>query len=234
MNSSMDFSTFVFLVMAAFVGWRLYSVLGMRSGQDEDTSTSYRPHNDTEERGQVVHFPVAEPVAPSDEQSAGNRWKGIAEPNSALAQDLDAISAADHDFDAADFLNGAKAAYEMIVIAFAQGDRTRLKDLLSPLVFDGFNAAITEREKRNEVMNTTFVAIDSALLVDAHLKDQMIQITVKFSSKLITVTKDADGKVIEGAADKIVDVTDIWTFERKAMSASPAWHLVATESAHAA
>ena len=233
MNSSMDFSTFVFLVMAAFVGWRLYSVLGMRSGQDEDTSTSFRPHQDSGERGQVVPFPVAE-SAPAQAKTPENRWKGIAEPHSALAQDLDAISAADPDFDAADFLNGSKAAYEMIVIAFAQGDRTRLKDLLSPLVFEGFNAAITEREKRNEVMNTTFVAIDSATLVDAHLKDRMIQITVKFSSKLITVTKGPDGKVIEGAADKIVDVTDIWTFERQAMSSSSAWHLVATESAHAA
>ena len=232
MNSSMDFSTFVFLVMAAFVGWRLYSVLGMRSGEGEEPTT-LRPHHDTEEREQLVPFPAVETPS-SEAQPAGNRWKGIAEPHSALAQDLDAISAADREFDAVEFLNGAKAAYEMIVIAFAQGDRTRLKDLLSPLVFEGFNAAITEREKRNEVMNTTFVAIDSAGLVDAHLKDQMIQITVKFSSKLITVTKDADGKVIEGAADKIVDVTDIWTFERKAMNASPAWHLVATESAHAA
>lgn len=233
MNNSMDFSTLVFLVMAAFVGWRLYSVLGMRTEQDEDDNAPMRPVHPPEERGQVVAFPgsdqngvTAAPVA--------DRWKGIAEPNSALAHDLDAISAADPDFDVTDFLGGSKAAYEMIVTAFAQGDRVRLKDLLSPLVFEGFNAAITEREKRNEVMSTTFVAIDSAVLVDAHLKDQMIQITVKFASKLITVTKDGEGKVIEGAADKIIDVTDIWTFERKAMSASPAWHLVATESAHAA
>ena len=233
MNSSMDFSTLVFLVMAAFVGWRLYSVLGMRTGQEDEHSTPLRPPYEAQERGQVVPF-AAPDQAPSEAQASGHRWTGLAEPHSALAQDLDQIVAADPDFDPADFLNGAKSAYEMIVIAFAQGDRTRLKDLLSPLVFDGFNAAITEREKRHEVMNTTFVAIDSAVLVDAHLKEQMIQVTVKFSSKLITVTKDADGKVIEGAADKIVDVTDIWTFERKAMSASPAWHLVATESAHAA
>ena len=104
----------------------------------------------------------------------------------------------------------AKAAYEMIVTAFAQGDRVRLKELLSPLVFDGFNAAITDREKRNEVMSTTFVAIDSAVLVDAHLKDQMIQITVKFSSKLITVTKDAAGQVIEGAAEGNLCIADSW------------------------
>jgi predicted lipid-binding transport protein (Tim44 family) len=232
MNSSMDFSTLIFLLMAAFVGWRLYSVLGMRTERDEDAPPA-RPPYQTEERGQVVAFPSSAPETVSGSQTAF-RWTGIAEPNSALARDLDAISAADSDFDVADFLSGAKAAYEMIVTAFAQGDRVRLKDLLSSVVFDGFNAAITEREKRNEVMSTTFVAIDSAVLVDAHLKDQMIQITVKFSSKLITVTKDGSGKVIEGAADKIVDVTDIWTFERKAMSASPAWHLVATESAHAA
>jgi len=233
MNSSMDFSTLVFLVMAAFVGWRLYSVLGMRTGQEDEHSAPLRPPYEAQERGQVVPF-AAPDHAPSEAQASGHRWTGLAEPHSALAQDLDQIVAADPDFDPADFLNGAKSAYEMIVIAFAQGDRTRLKDLLSPLVFDGFNAAITEREKRHEVMNTTFVAIDSAVLVDAHLKEQMIQVTVKFSSKLITVTKDADGKVIEGAADKIVDVTDIWTFERKARSSSPAWHLVATESAHAA
>jgi predicted lipid-binding transport protein (Tim44 family) len=234
MNSSMDFSTLIFLVMAAFVGWRLYSVLGMRTERDEDAPPPpARPNVQAQERGQVVPFPSNETGSESA-PSPADRWKGIAEPNSALARDLDAISAADHDFDVADFLNGSKAAYEMIVTAFAQGDRVRLKDLLSPLVFDGFNAAITEREKRNEVMSTTFVAIDSATLVDAHLKDQMIQITVKFSSKLITVTKDSSGTVIEGAADKIVDVTDIWTFERRAMSSSPAWHLVATESAHAA
>ena len=172
MNSSMDFSTLVFLVMAAFVGWRLYSVLGMRTGQEDEHSTPLRPPYEAQERGQVVPF-AAPDQAPSEAQASGHRWTG-------------------------------------------------------------FNAAITEREKRHEVMNTTFVAIDSAVLVDAHLKEQMIQVTVKFSSKLITVTKDADGKVIEGAADKIVDVTDIWTFERKARSSSPAWHLVATESAHAA
>ena len=196
MNSSMDFSTLVFLVMAAFVGWRLYSVLGMRTGQEDEPSTPLRPPYEAQERGQVVPF-AAPDHAPSEAQASGHRWTGLAEPHSALAQDLDQIVAADPDFDPADFLNGAKSAYEMIVIAFAQGDRTRLKDLLSPLVFDGFNAAITEREKRHEVMNTTFVAIDSAVLVDAHLKEQMIQVTVKFSSKLITVTKDADGKVIE-------------------------------------
>jgi predicted lipid-binding transport protein (Tim44 family) len=234
MNSSMDFSTLVFILMAAFVGWRLYSVLGMRTGHDEDSPPPIRPSHPQEERGQVLSFPAASGEASPAAQTGADRWKGIAEPHSALARDLDAICAADSDFDVEDFLNGAKSAYEMIVTAFAQGDRVRLKDLLSPVVFEGFNAAITEREKRGEVMSTTFVAIDSAVLVDAHLKDQMIQITVKFSSKLITVTKDSSGKVIEGAADKIVDVTDIWTFERKAMSASPAWHLVATESAQAA
>ena len=233
MNSSLDFSTFVFLVMAAFVGWRLYSVLGMRTGQDDEAAPPPRPFQDPRSFGQSESDAHSDMPATTDVTSK-DRWKGIAEPQSALARDLDQIVAADPEFDAVDFLSGAKAAYEMIVIAFAQGDRTRLKELLSPVVYDGFQAAISEREKRGDVMTTTFVAIDSAGLVDAHLKDQMIQITVKLSSKLITVTKNASGQVVEGAADKIVDVTDIWTFERKAMSASPAWHLIATESATAA
>lgn len=236
MSSSFDFSTLVFIVMAAFVGWRLYSVLGMRTGHEEDHSERFQPRAEQDEasaRDNVVPMPGMR--TPSDQPTSGpfatDRWKGFAADGSALAGHLDEIAAYEQGFHPKDFINGARAAYEMIVIAFAEGDRNRLKSLLSSDVYDGFSAAITEREKRGEVMSTTFVSLNSAELVDAHLRDGMIQLSVKFACKLISSTKDASGKVVEGASDQVVDVIDIWTFARQARSPNPNWHLIATESA---
>ena len=161
-----------------------------------------------------------------------DRWKGIAETGTPLAQGLDAIAAADGGFDARGFSEGAKHAYEMIVGAFAQGDRKTLKDLLSREVYDGFVGAITEREKRGERIVTTFVSIDKADIVDAQLKGRVAQVTMRFLCKLITATYDKAGAVIDGAPDKVVDVTDVWTFSRDAGSRDPNWKLIATESGH--
>lgn len=235
MSSSFDFSTLVFIIMAAFVGWRLYSVLGMRTGHEEDRSEQFRPRpeqDDSAERSNVVPMPgLHEADHPSSSPFTSFRWKGFAIEGSALAGHLDEIADYEKGFHPKDFVTGARAAYEMIVMAFAQGDRDQLKQLLSQDVYEGFSAAIAEREKRGEVMTTTFVSLDSAELVDAHLRDGMIQLSVKFACKLISATKDASGKVVEGAPDQVVDVIDIWTFARQARSPNPNWHLIATESA---
>jgi len=234
MSSSFDFSTLVFIIMAGFVGWRLYSVLGMRTGHEEDRSEQFRPKSDQNATyDNVVPMPGmrTDQGAPTSGPFASDRWKGFATEGSPLAGHLDEIADYEKGFHPKDFVSGARAAYEMIVVAFAQGDRDSLKNLLSHDVYEGFSAAIVEREKRGEVMTTTFVSLDSAELVDAHLRDGMIQLSVKFSSKLISATKDAAGTVVEGAPDKIVDVIDIWTFARQARNPNPNWHLIATESA---
>jgi predicted lipid-binding transport protein (Tim44 family) len=119
----------------------------------------------------------------------------------------------------------------MIVMAFAQGDRRTLKDLLSPEVYEGFEGAIKDRESRNEKVETQFVSIDKAEFSDALLRARNAQVTVKFLSKLITATRDAQGAVIDGNPEKVTDVTDIWTFARDVTSRDPNWRLVATESA---
>jgi len=231
MQDGFDLSVIVFLVLAAFVGWRLYSVLGTRTERDGEPSPSrFRPvapakpaeipaANDTIIEGETK--PVHDPA----------RWRGIAEADSPLAQSLDRIVEAEPGFDARHFLSGGRAAYEAIVLAFAAGDRSTLKDLLSRDVFESFTGAIAERESKGETVETTFVGLDKVEIKDAQIKGKTVQITVKFLSKLITATRNAKGDLIEGATDKVIDVTDVWTFAREVGSRDPAWKLIATEAA---
>jgi len=236
MQDGFDLTTIIFLALAVFVIWRLRSVLGQRTGHQGPPGEVVRrpdpkapaPANDAT----VVRLPGRNGEAPAGTADDPDRWKGVAEVGTPLAAGLDAIALADGGFDAAEFREGAKSAYEMIVTAFAQGDRRTLKDLLSKEVYDGFVGAIAEREKRGERVETTFVSIDKAEYVEAQLKGRQAQVTMRFLSKLITATYDKANAVIDGAADKVVDVTDVWTFAREAGTRDPNWKLVATESGH--
>jgi len=140
------------------------------------------------------------------------------------------LAGTDPEFDAKHFITGARAAYEMIVNAYAEGDRRTLKNLLSREVYDGFEAAIVEREKRGDVVESRFVSIDNATITAAELRGRSAQLTVRFQSKLVSVTRDKAGEVIDGSADKVTDVTDVWTFARDLSSRDPNWKLVATEA----
>jgi predicted lipid-binding transport protein (Tim44 family) len=118
----------------------------------------------------------------------------------------------------------------MIVLAYAEGDRRTLKNLLSRDVYEGFEAAIRERETKGEIVETRFVAIDKSDIAGVELRGRTAQITVRFVSQLISVTRDKSGNVIEGNAEKVTDVTDVWTFARDLSSRDPNWKLVATEA----
>ena len=139
---------------------------------------------------------------------------------------------ADPGFDPGHFLDGAKAAYEMVVMSFAQGDVATLDQLLGREVFDGFQRAIREREERGESVESNLVGIDKADIIEAEVKNRTAYVTVKFVSELISVTRDADGEVVEGDPKKVREVTDIWTFAREVASKNPNWKLVATEAAN--
>jgi predicted lipid-binding transport protein (Tim44 family) len=175
---------------------------------------------------QVPLAPAAEVTPPSD------RWKGLAEPGTPLAQGLDAIAAQDSSFDPRHFISGARGAYEMIVQAFANGDRRALKDLLSSEVYESFDSVIRDREKREQKTETRFVSIDKAELVSAETRDRAAQLTVRFVSQMISVTRDKTGAIVEGNPDKVADITDVWTFARDTTSRDPNWKLVGTGSAH--
>jgi predicted lipid-binding transport protein (Tim44 family) len=240
MQDSFDVTTIVFLALAVFVIWRLRSVLGQKTGHERppmdpfsrrDPVDPARPAaNGTDN---VVRLPSAgaeRPVAPAAAVPAAERWAGVAEPNTPVARGLDEIAKIEPEFDARGFAEGAKSAYEMIVTAFAQGDRQTLKNLLSRDVFDGFERAIADRETRGEKAETTFVSIDKAEIVSVEVRNRVAQVTVRFLSKLITATRDAAGKVIDGSPETVVDVTDVWTFARTLGARDPNWLLVATEA----
>jgi len=147
-----------------------------------------------------------------------------------VARGLDAIAAADKNFDVKQFIAGARAAYEMIVTAYAVGDRRALKNLLAREVYDGFESVIREREARGETVETRFVSIDTTEITNAELRGKMAQLTLRFVSQLVSVTRDRNGNVIDGSADTVTSVTDVWTFAREVTSRDPNWNLVATEA----
>jgi predicted lipid-binding transport protein (Tim44 family) len=227
-----DIYTIIILALAVFIFLRLRSVLGQRTGR-ERPPYSARDAVRTSPSEKVVPLPsrATEPSAqPKDVPEVPERWKGVAEPGSPASAGLDSIIAADKNFDVKHFLAGARAAYEMIVAAYAQVDRRTLKGLLSREVYEGFEAAIRERESRGETVESRFVSIENADVAGADLRSRIAQITVRFVSQIVSVTRDRSGAVIEGSPDKVADVTDVWTFARDLSSRDPNWKLVATEA----
>ena len=236
MRDVFDIYTIIFLALAVFIFLRLRSVLGQRTGRERPP---YDPYSSAREGvrpapgDKVVVLPGRAPDTAqksSDPVEPADPWKGIAEPGSALAQGLDAISREDKSFDAKHFVTGARGAYDMIVTAYAAGDRKQLRTLLGKEVYDGFESAIKDREQKEETVESRFVSIDGATLVAAEQRGKTAQVTVRFQSQLITVTRDKGGAVIEGNPDKVTDVTDVWTFARDVSSRDPNWKLVATEA----
>ena len=237
MSSVFDIYTIIFLVLAVFIFARLRSVLGQRTGRERPPYDPYSARDVAKpvaSSDKVVTLPgrATEKVEPRtiEAKPAAERWAGIAPADSSVAKGLDAIVATDASFDAAHFVTGAKAAYEMIVLAFAQGDRKTLKNLLARDVYDGFANAISERESRDETMESRFVAISKAEITAAEVKGDTAQVTVRFVSELISATRNKAGEVVDGSPERVSEVTDIWTFARELGSSDPNWKLIATEA----
>jgi predicted lipid-binding transport protein (Tim44 family) len=236
MRDVFDIYTIIFLALAVFIFLRLRSVLGQRTGRERppyDPYSAREPVRPAAEKIVALPNRSAETTAPKPAEpveASPERWKGIAEPGSTIASGLDAIAGADTNFDAKHFVTGARAAYEMIVNAYADGDRRTLKNLLAREVYDGFEGAISEREKRGETVESRFVSIDNADITAAELRGRNAQVTVRFQSKLVSVTRDKDGNVIDGNAERVTDITDVWTFGRDVTSRDPNWKLLATEA----
>lgn len=234
-----DIYTIIFLALAVFIFLRLRSVLGQRTGRERppyDPYSAREPVRPAPASDKVVTLqprnadtPAAKPV---EEVAPAEPWKGVAEAGTALATGLDAIAADDKSFDVQHFLTGARAAYEMVVTAFAEGDRRTLKNLLSREVYEGFDSAIREREEHGLTAETRFISIDKAEVVGAEMRGRNAQVTVRFVSQIISVKRDRAGAVVDGSPDKGTEVTDVWTFARDISARDPNWKLVATEAGH--
>ncbi len=238
---TLDVITIVALVIAAVVFMRLRSVVGRRTDDDEARIERYRSQRNAQQQtpandGKVVTLPRRETVtagAPVREATADRdlRITKFAAGNAQIARGLIDIANKDAAFDPVEFMKGARAAYEMIVMGFAEGNRNLLHDLLSPEVFSGFAQAIHAREEARQKVDQSFVGITAAEMVEAELAGASAQVTVRFVSELISAVRDDAGQVVSGDPKRIKEVTDVWTFARDVTARDPNWRLIATQAA---
>lgn len=232
---SFDPLNVLLLAVALVVFWRLRSVLGTRTGAEKppfDLFGSKRPGSQ-DAGGTVTRLPEPPPAAAND---TGDReppppvWKGYADEGSPVAAALTRMVENDPSFSPKSFIEGANLAYEMIIEAFAKGDKPALKNLLSKEVFEGFARAIDARAAQGQRVDSRFVGIDKTAIRQASLAGRKASLTVEFVSELISATYDKAGLLIDGDPKEIRQVTDVWTFERDVGSRDPNWKLVATEA----
>ncbi len=241
MDGQINLLTLLSLIVAVFVIFKLRSVLGRRTPDDEARIDRNMRARQAEEQAaasqdKVVALPrrggeatAAPAAADAALANAEARVKEFAAGDAAIEKAMVQMTRADPSFDPKHFLDGARQAYEMIVTAFAEGNRKVLKDLLSKEVYEGFVEAIGDRESRAEQIDQSFVGINKVNLVEAEFKGSIAQLTVRFVSQLISATRDRSGVVIAGDPQKIKEVTDIWTFARDVSVRNPNWRLVATQ-----
>lgn len=203
-------------MVAGFIVLRLRSVLGRRTGAEPRRPPLGGPAGNERAPGNVIPLPGRTP--PVQETFEGPAAAGLGK-----------IRGADPAFNAAEFLNGAKGAYEMIVTAFAKGDVATLRSLLGEEVYRSFAAAIEDRQRRGETQETTLVGIKEAEIVEADVTGgRMAEVTVRFVSELVNATRDKEGQLTAGNPNAVEETIDIWTFARNLRSSDPNWQLIAT------
>lgn len=228
---SNDFITVFFLVAAVVIFLQLRSVLGRRTGTEKPPFDPAAQREvakpDAGDTGKVITLPRRDSTDNEDRLNQADFYtKPGTEPNT----DLRELMKVDLAFDPKSFFAGARSAYEMIVTAFADGDRKTLRGLLSKEVYDSFDAAIAEREARGETVKFTFVGISKLDLVKIEIKGSDVQVTLNIVSQLISATLDRNSVIIEGDEETVADVNDIWTLSRDMRSRDPNWTVIATES----
>lgn len=231
METSVTFLNLILLAVAIGVLFKLYSVLGKRTGHEREPYDPYSRPDTQSGDDKVVTLPRRNANGPlSGQQNGEPSWDAIAPEGSELAHALTELSLADRSFDPNAFVEGASGAYEMIVTAFAEGDRETLKPLLSDEVFANFDAAIDDRENKGLTLDQNLIGIDKAEIRKVELSGTDARITMHFESQMTSCTKNADGVVVEGDPVTERKVTDVWTFERNVKSRDPNWRLVSTGS----
>jgi predicted lipid-binding transport protein (Tim44 family) len=203
-----------FAALAAFLSYRLFTVLGTKGGHEPEEQEVARPRNPATDLPLDDEQPMVErgPVPP---------W-------------AETVRAHYPGFDHRGFVEGAKSAYEMIILAFAQGDFERIRAYVDPQVMKAFEVAVDGRRNAGQTMDVTLVGIERAEVIDARVQSEHVEVTVEFQSDQIRVTRDSEGELVDGDPNRIDLVRDRWTFARPLSSTDPNWTLVATDSAAAA
>ncbi|MGC2411944.1 MAG: Tim44/TimA family putative adaptor protein [Stellaceae bacterium] len=217
------FDIILFAMVAGFLVLRLRSVLGRRTGQEPRPDPVLR-------RAEAPGDKIGDKVVTLANRNATPPPVVTAPPADAVAAGLERIRAADPGFDPTQFLEGARAAFEMIVGAFAAGDKTRLRPLLSDDVYTPFAAAIDERTAAGETLETRIIGLTRLDITEAGLTGRLARVTVKFVSDQINLLRAHDGSVVDGDPDHAVEKTDFWSFSRDTRASDPNWVLEATAS----
>lgn len=213
----------VIVAVAIFAGvilFRLYSVLGRRTGNEREPGDRFRRVGGSTAPGSGGDKVAALP----DRSGAAPQSRPVDEAERGLTD----IKLADRHFETDHFVSGAKKAHEMIVTAFASGDRTALRPLLSDEVYAAFDHVLADRETRRQTVKFTVVGYKDVRITHAALKGRTAEITVTFLSQVISSTTDSTGAVVEGDPANARDVTDIWTFARDVTARDPNWTVIAT------
>ena len=199
--------------VAGFVLFRLFSVLGTRTGHEARHEIEPRPRRAADEE-----------TSSRADANAGDDDAPVV-PVSTNARIL---READAQFDESEYLSGARLAYEMIVEAFASGDLKSIRAFLGDSVYDAFKQAVVSREEAGHAADVKFVGIEHAAIVDADVDDDWMTAVTEFTSNQVRVTRDKDGEIVDGDPNRIELVKDRWTFAKKRSSRDPNWTLIAT------
>jgi predicted lipid-binding transport protein (Tim44 family) len=215
-----NYEIILLAMVAAFLGLKLYSVLGKRTGHEQEPVA--RPVAE-ERQPAILRQPVSEaagaPVPIGDEAI-----------DVAAASGLRAITNADRQFDPALFLEGAKSAYGLILEAFWKGDKDTLRFLCDDDVYESFVEDIDARASRGEILDNRLVRIEEARIIDATFEHPTARITVRFDADIATLVKDAKGNIIGGSMADAVETHDIWTFFRDVKGSGRNWKLDETDA----
>jgi predicted lipid-binding transport protein (Tim44 family) len=207
-------------MVAAFLGLRLYSVLGRRAEQEEE---SVPQRFDSDDKAAGLARPAAAAAVPAPRPV---ELQGVMP---AVERGIREISAADSRFDLAQFLEGARGAYRMVLEAFWQGDRETLRELCDDDVYAGFIAALDAREAAGETLDNTLIRIEEVRIHSASLDGKTARIALLFVADIAAVTRDKDGNVIAGSLNDAIESRDVWTFSRNISSRDPNWLLDETD-----
>lgn len=219
------FSIVLLAMIAAFLGMRLYSVLGKRTGHEQEPVLPRR-----EERAAPSPVRLDESETPPSALAPAPDASGLVYEPAAEAG-LRQLLATDRNFDAGRFMEGAEAAYRMISEAYWSGDRETLRDLCDSDSYEAFVEAIEAREARGEKLDNRLIGIDSAKITAVELDRSEARITVRYRADISAITRDADGKLIAGSMSDASQTDDLWTFRRQIGSSDPNWLLDEIEAA---
>jgi predicted lipid-binding transport protein (Tim44 family) len=210
----------ILALVALFIGLRLYSVLGERTGHEQPILKPADPEADARLEPRPA-APSSAPAMPSEPDELA--YLPTAGPG------IRALLAADISFDVARFLEGGKAAYRLILEAFWKGDLAAMKPFVDAHVYETFAAAVEQRSKEGLVLDNRLVAIDQAVIAGVELERSVALVTVRFEADIAAVTRNAAGEVVAGSLSDAVQTRDRWTFRRDISSRDPNWLLVETD-----